>query len=102
MDKVVATPPKDSWFKDRIYEDVVTNEHRETYRHALECMRQAIQSPDTRLIQDQKTGGWIDFEASFVAANEVNQYPNWYYYPDPSEKLGISSESSGKDQLDRG
>ena len=88
MGHVIATSPKDSWFKDRIYEDVVTNEHRETYRHALECMRQAIQSPDTRLIQDQKTGGWINFECSFVAANEVNQYPNWYYYPDPSEKLG--------------
>ncbi len=88
MGHVITTSPKDSWFKDRIRGDVVTDEHRETYRHALECMRQAIQSPDNRLIQDQHTGGWINFECSFVAANEVNQYANWNYYPDPSEKLG--------------
>jgi hypothetical protein len=39
MGHVIATSPKDSWFKDRIRGDVVTDEHRETFRHALECMR---------------------------------------------------------------
>ena len=51
-------------------------------------MRQVIQFPENRLIQDQHTGGWIDFECRFVPANEVNRFANWYYYPDPSEKLG--------------
>ncbi len=88
MSQVITAPPKDSWFQSRIREAVVTNEHQETYRHALECMRQAIQSTDNRLIQDQHTGGWIDFECRFVPANEVNRFASWYYYPDPSEKLG--------------
>jgi hypothetical protein len=96
MSQVITASPKYSWFKSRIREAVVTDEHRETYRHALECMRQAIQSPDNRLIQDQHTGGWIDFECRLVPANDVNRFANWNHYPDPSEKLGDPQEKTNQ------
>ena len=82
MHQAITIPPVDTWIIPRILETVVTDEHRETYRHALECMRQALQSPLNRLIQDEKTGGWLDCEGYFAPAATVNRYANWYYYPD--------------------
>jgi hypothetical protein len=81
MHQAITTLPEDAWIKSRILETVVTDEHRETYRHALECMRQAIQSPFNRLIQDVNTGDWHDCEGYFAPANALNRYANWYYYP---------------------
>jgi hypothetical protein len=55
MHQAITTSPEDAWIKARILEAVVTDAHRETYRHALERMRQALQSPLNRLIQDVNT-----------------------------------------------
>jgi hypothetical protein len=87
MGQAITIPLENAWFRSRILETVVTDEHREIYRHALECMRQAIQSPQNRLIQDQHTGGWKDYEDNFVPANARNQYANWYYYYPEAERI---------------
>jgi hypothetical protein len=88
MNQAIITAPPMTWYASRILESVVTDRQKEIYRHALKCMRQAIQSPLNRLIQNQHTGGWIDFEHNFVSANEINRYAYWCYFPDTSEKLG--------------
>ncbi len=87
MRQPLASPPSDTWLKPRI-EGTVSSSHREIYHHALECMRQAIQSPYDRLIQDRYTGGWLDCEGIFVPLpEERNKYPLWYYLPNESNKL---------------
>ncbi len=88
MRQPLASPPSDTWLKPRI-EGTVSSSHREIYHHALECMRQAIQSPYDRLIQDRYTGGWLDCEGIFVPLpEERNKYPLWYYLPNESKQLG--------------
>ena len=88
MHLAITVPPVDTWIIPRILETVVTDDHREAYRHALECMRQALQSPWSRLIQDETTAGWRDCEGYFAPANALSRYANWHYYPE-----------SGVDQL---
>jgi hypothetical protein len=89
MSQPVASPPSDTWLKPRVENGIVNPAHREIYHHALECMRQAIQSPYDRLIQDRYTGGWLDCEGVFVPLpEERNKYPLWYFLPHESHKLG--------------
>ncbi len=89
MSQPVASPPSDTWLKTRVENGIVTPALREIYHYALECMRQAIQSPYDRLIQDRYTGGWLDCEGGFVPLpEERNKYPLWYFLPQESNKLG--------------
>ncbi len=89
MSQPVASPPSDTWLKPRVEGGIVNPVHREICQHALECMRQAIQSPYDRLIQDRYTGGWLDCEGAFVPLpEERNKYPLWYYLPNESKQLG--------------
>jgi hypothetical protein len=89
MSQPVASPPSDTWLKPIVEGGIVNPVHREIYHHALECMRQAIQSPYDRLIQGTYTGGWLDCEGIFVPLpEERNKYPLWYYLPNESKQLG--------------
>jgi hypothetical protein len=89
MNQPILSPPSDTWLKPRVEGGIVTPAHREIYQHALECMRQAIQSPYDRLVQDRYTGGWLNCEGDFVPLpEERNKYPLWYYLPNESSKLG--------------
>jgi hypothetical protein len=81
MHQPIIVPPTVTWLKPRILESVVTDSHKEIYRHAIECMGQGVQSPFNRLTQDEYTGGWIDCESQVVQANKMNKYPMWYYLP---------------------
>ena len=62
MNQPILSPPSDTWLKPRVEGGIYTPAHREIYQHALECMRQAIQSPYDRLVQDRYTGGWLNCE----------------------------------------
>ncbi len=68
MHEPIRTLPTKTWLKPRldIPETLITDEHQRVYLHALECIRQVIQSPCERVIQDRDTGGWINCEVKFV------------------------------------
>ncbi len=89
MNQAIHTPPSDTWLKPRVEGGIVTPAIRDTYLHALECMRQAIQSPYDRRIQDRHTGGWHDCEGRFAPPTAPREKtPYWYYLPYESNKLG--------------
>jgi hypothetical protein len=88
MSQAIHTPPSDTWLKPRVEGEIVTPAIREIYLHALECMRQAIQSPYDRLIQDRYTGGWHDCEGRFAPPSAArDKIPYWYSLPYESNKL---------------
>jgi hypothetical protein len=89
MNQAIHTPPSDTWLKPRVEGGIVTPVIRDIYLHALECMRQAIQSPYDRLIQDRYTGGWHDCEGRFAPPSAAREkIPYWYNLPYESNKLG--------------
>jgi hypothetical protein len=45
MSQPIASPPSNTWLKPRVEGGIVNPAHREINHHALECMRQTIQSP---------------------------------------------------------
>jgi hypothetical protein len=59
MHEPIRIRPTNIWLKARtgIAETLITENHVQTYMHALECMRKAINSPYERVIQDRDTGG---------------------------------------------
>ena len=64
MHEPIRIRPTNTWLKARLDlpETLITENHAQTYLHALECMRKAIQSAFKRVIQDRDTGGWINCE----------------------------------------
>ena len=57
MIEPIRIRPTHAWLKARtdVPETLITETHVQTYMHALECMRRAINSPYERVIQDRDT-----------------------------------------------
>ena len=90
MHEPIRTRPPNNWLKTRldIPETMITENHVQTYMHALECIRKTIQSPYERVIQDRDLGGWINCEGAFVRPEDLPMYPMSHHLPPDLDKYG--------------
>jgi hypothetical protein len=90
MNEPIRTRPTHAWLKARtdVPETLITETHVQTYMHALECMRRAINSPYERVIQDRDTGGWINCEGQFVLPDDTHLYCMPHKLPVDLDKYG--------------
>ena len=90
MHEPIRIRPTNNWLKARldIPETLITDNHAQTYLHALECMRKAIQSPFERVIQDRDTGGWINCEGQFVLPADQAMYTMPHKLPLDLDRYG--------------
>ena len=90
MYEPIRTRPPNIWLKARtgVAETLLTDVHAQTYIHALECMRRAINSPYERTFQDRDTGGWINCEGQFVKPDDLSRYIMPHKLPYELDKYG--------------
>jgi hypothetical protein len=80
MHKLIRVLPTNTWLKSKLDlpEAMITDD---VYLHALEYMRQVIQSSYERFIQGRGAGGWINCESQFVLPVDQHLYTMPHHLP---------------------